>query len=98
MSFVTKGRLSVNRFAKVPALGKVNLPPILRDDSSSAGDVSSLRGSVNEGVDLTEGCLVTKTIRYSHQLAHWVNTARKQSGNPEAVVRRTSMLALSCIR
>jgi len=95
MSFVTKDqRISVNRFAKVPALGRFDLPAILRDDSSSVGDVSSLRGSVNQGVDLSEGCLVTKSIRCSHQLAHFVNTARQRSGNPDAVVRRTSMCAV----
>ena len=99
MSFVTPDqRIAVKRFAKVPALDKFNLPEILRDDSSSVRDVSSLRGPVNQGVDLTEGCLVTKTVRLSHQLAHWVNTTRERSGNPDAVVRQACMCAHSCIR
>ncbi len=101
MSFVTKDqRVSVNRFAKVPALEKFNLPAILRDDSSSVRDASPLEGPVpvNQQMDLTEGCLVTKTVRLSHQLAHWVNTTRERSGNPDAVVRQACMCAHSCIR
>ncbi len=99
MSFVTPGRrISVKPFAKVPALETFNLPAILRGDGSSVRDVSSLRGSVNEGVDLNEGCLVTKTIRLSHQLVHWVNAVRKPNGDRDAVVRRACMCAHTSIR
>jgi len=37
-------------------------------------------GSVN----LEEGCLITKSVKYAHQLAHMVNAVR--SGDPQPIV------------
>ncbi len=81
MSFLTKDRhITVRPFAKVPALG--DLPEIrhaLRTVVSS-----SSRHRADGSVDLAEGCLLTKTVKYTHQLAHWVNAIR--SGDPKEVV------------
>jgi hypothetical protein len=83
MSLVTKkGRVSVKPTAKVPPLG--GLPGIVRA-SATTSVVSSRRG-IEEGVDLSEGCLVTKSIKYTHQLAHWISAVRE--GDPTGVVSR----------
>jgi len=60
-----------------------NLPPLLNNPGiqRSPGAVSSVCG----GVDLSEGCLITKTVRYTHQLIHWVNAVRNRS--PRSVER-----------
>ena|SRR5271170_5047741 len=73
MSLLTpSGQISVKPFANVPALG--DLPAIRRARGSVSG-VSSRRG-IDGGVDLAEGCMITKSIKYTHQLAHWVNAIR----------------------
>ena len=65
-------RISVKPFATVPAL--LDLPEIGRErDIMSLSHVSSRHGSVRHGVDLEEGCLITKSVKYTHQLAHWVD-------------------------
>ncbi|KAF5373473.1 hypothetical protein D9615_009468 [Tricholomella constricta] len=53
----------------VPAL--LDLPVIQRTPAS-VSNISSSPG-LDGGVDLSEGCLITKAIKYTHQLAHWVN-------------------------
>jgi hypothetical protein len=75
-------RLTVKQFAAVPGL--LNLPAIQRAPASVSNE-PSFRG-VDGGVDLSEGCLVTKSIKYTHQLAHWVNAVR--NGDPSEVVGR----------
>jgi len=76
-------RISVKPFAKVPAL--LDLPAIQRAPAS-VSNVSSSRGSTG-GVDLAqEGCLITKAIKYTHQLAHWVNAVRNESGDCHLIV------------
>lgn len=82
MSLVKKdGRISVKQFAVVPPL--LDLPAIQRDPASAS--VSSFQGPEG-GVDLAEGCIVTKFVRYTHQLAHMVNAVR--SGDSGDVVSR----------
>jgi hypothetical protein len=84
MSLVTnEHRITVKKFAAVPAL--LDLPEIQRLPGS-VSRASSWRGE-GDGVDLAEGCLLTKTVKYTHQLAHWVNAVR--DGDPTEVVRRT---------
>ncbi len=34
--------------------------------------------SRRRGVDLAEGCFLTKSVKYTHQLAHWVNAVRDE--------------------
>jgi hypothetical protein len=81
MSLVTpEGRFTVKKFAAVPSL--LDQPAIQRP-SPTVSNVSSLRGP-DGGVDLAEGCLVTKTVKYTHQLAHWVNAVR--NGDPTEIV------------
>jgi hypothetical protein len=75
-----QGRISVKPFASVPSLA--NLPPIQRPQAS-VSNVSSRRG-VEDGVDLSEGCFATKTLKYTHQLSHWVNAVRNEGPEPIA--------------
>ena len=83
MSLLMKdGRISSKPFAAVPAL--LNVPAIIRS-GSSVSNVSSFRG-IGGGADLAEGCFVTKSIRYSHQLAHMLGAVRKR--DPKPVVSR----------
>ncbi|KAK2464686.1 hypothetical protein APHAL10511_003262 [Amanita phalloides] len=82
MSLLTKkDRISVKPFARIPAL--LDLPPIQRA-SASVSNVSSFR-ETGGGVDLSEGCLLTKSVKYTHQLAHWVNAVRDKSADPSSI-------------
>ncbi len=81
MSFLTKrGHITVKAFSRVPALAEL---PEIQPALDSASDVSS-RYRTKGGVDPAEGCFITKTIKYTHQLAYWVNTIR--SGDSKDVV------------
>jgi hypothetical protein len=81
MSLVTgQHRITVKKFAAVPAL--LDLDEIQRQPAS-VSQVSSFRGA-NDGVDLAEGCMLTKSVKYTHQLTHWVNAVR--GGDPSEVV------------
>jgi hypothetical protein len=75
-------RISVKPFARVPAL--LDLPAIQRTPAS-VSNVSSSRESTG-GVDLAEGCLITKAIKYTHQLVHWVNAVRNESEDCHLIV------------
>lgn len=81
MSLLTKTqRISVPQFASVPLLQ--DLPTIQRAPAS----VSNV--STREGVDVfdlaEEGCMVTKCVKYTHQLAYWIDAVDK--GDPSVVV------------
>ncbi|KAF9512295.1 hypothetical protein BS47DRAFT_1372848 [Hydnum rufescens UP504] len=65
----TGGHLPVKPFAAVPALG--GLPEIPRP-LATVSNLSPVRGP-SWGVDLAEGCFLTKSVKYTHQLAHWVS-------------------------
>ena len=70
MSLITaEYHLSVKPFAAVPAL--LNLPEIICGPAtvSNVSCFSSMRSS---SVNLMEGCLTTKSVKYAHQLAHIV--------------------------
>jgi len=71
------------------SLTSINLSAILRGTPSHSQAGSSVRSrrGIQGGVDLAEGCLVTKTIRYTHQLAYWVNAVRQDVSVRDAVVR-----------
>ena len=65
MSLLTKsGHISVKPFAKVPALGDL---PEIQPAEGSVSNVSARRGT-DGGVDLAEGCIITKSVKYTHQL------------------------------
>ena len=65
MSLVTgQGRITVKKFAAVPAL--LDLDEIQRQPAS-VSQVSSFQGA-NDNVDLAEGCMLTKSVKYTHQL------------------------------
>jgi hypothetical protein len=90
MSLITtKNRLTVKTFAFVPSLDDFDLPAIKRAPRSvsSASSRSANRG-IGAGVPIKEGCMVTKTAKYTHQLAYFVNPVRK--GDPGPVVSRNS--------
>jgi hypothetical protein len=75
MSMLTPdGRITVRPFSSVPALGEL---PELRQRPGPLRN-----NSLRHGVDLAKGRIVTKSIRYTHQLAHWVNAVRQ--GGPDA--------------
>lgn len=81
MSLLTQsGHISVKPFAKVPALGDL---PEIQPAEGSVSNVSP-RPGINGGVDLAEGCIITRSIKYTHQLAHWVNAVR--NGDPTEIV------------
>ena len=81
MSLVTaQGRITVKKFAAAPAL--LELDEIPRQPAS-VSQVSSFRGT-NDGVDLAEGCMLTKSVKYTHQLVHWVNAVLDE--DPSGVV------------
>src|SRR5258707_2117088 len=87
-----RGHITAKPFAKVPALGDL---PEIQPARATVSGVSS-RCGVEDGVDLAEGCIVTKTIKDTHQLVHWVNAVR--SGDPKDVVSevptRSDLLSL----
>ena len=89
-----RGHITAKPFAKVPALG--DLPEIQPARATVSGVSSRCGVEGDPGVDLAEGCIVTKTIKYTHQLVHWVNAVR--SGDPKDVVSevptRSDLLSL----
>jgi hypothetical protein len=89
MSRVTDNRISVKQFAPVPPLS--GLPAITRASTSTSA--SSYRGP---GIELNEGCMVTKLVSYTNQLAHFINAVRR--GDPDEVVSRLSASKLSTDR
>ncbi|KAF8801382.1 hypothetical protein BYT27DRAFT_7115088, partial [Phlegmacium glaucopus] len=74
-----ENRLLVKPFAAVPAL--LDLPEIQRQPAS-VSNVSSRLSSMRGSVDLEEGCLITKVVKYVHQLAHMVNAVRSGDLQP----------------
>jgi hypothetical protein len=83
MSLLTReGRITFKTFALVTTLA--NLPEI-QQQPGTVSNISSLQGADNR-IDLAEGCILTKSVKYTHQLAHWVNAVH--SGDPKEVVSR----------
>ena len=80
-----EGHLSVKPCAFVPAV--LNLPEIKRAPRSvsNVSLPSSHRGP-GGGVDLTEGCMLTKSVKYTHQLSHFISAIHK--GDPQPAVSR----------
>jgi hypothetical protein len=85
MSMLTReGRITVRAFAfaAVPALADL---PEIEQEPGSVSNLSSLRGAACR-VDLAEGCILTKSVKYTHQPIYWVNAVC--SGDPGEVVSR----------
>ncbi|KAF5373278.1 hypothetical protein D9615_007399 [Tricholomella constricta] len=83
MSLLTEeGHLSVKPYAFVPAV--LNLPEIKRAQGSvsNVSSRSSHRGP-GGGVDLTEGCMLTKSVKYTHQLSQFISAIHR--GDPQPV-------------
>jgi len=80
MIITPENRLTVKNFASVPSV--LGLPAIVREPGSVSSS-SSCR-AVGGVIDIDEGCMLTKSVMYTHQLAHWVNAVR--SGDSSAVV------------
>jgi hypothetical protein len=86
MATLTEGsqeRVSAPNPASVPALPVFDIIPLERGSSTS--------GSHRRMVDLAEGCLVTKTVHYTNQLAHMVNAVRISDDRAQEVVSILSM-------
>jgi hypothetical protein len=87
MSIITKeGRLSAEPPEDVPAL--LDLPeirhlPETQHTPASASNVLSSRGlrADSSGVNLAEGCFVTKSCKYTHQLTRWIVATRKEDSS-----------------
>jgi hypothetical protein len=77
----------VKRFARLPALPLINLPAAECVPFTYKVPSSPIRGK-GAGVDLQEGCFITKSIKYTHQLAHWTNPFRNQKRDREIAVRK----------
>jgi len=88
--FTREGRITLKTFASVPTLADL---PEIKQQLGSVSDVSSLRGADNYGIDLAEGCVLTKSVKYTHQLVHWVHPVH--SGDPREVVSRKLIGAYS---
>ena len=70
MSLLThEPRITVKAFPSVPSLADL---PEIQQEHGSISDVSSLQGSIG-GLDLAEGCFLTKSLKYTHSLVHWIN-------------------------
>jgi hypothetical protein len=85
MSLLThEGRLTVKAFASVPALADL---PEIQQQPGSVSNVSSLPAPSTTRINLAEGCILTKSVKYTHQLTHWVNGVH--SGDSSEVVSRS---------
>jgi hypothetical protein len=83
MSLLThKGRITVKPLAQVASLGNLaeiqQAPVIVTNVSSQSG--------TDVNIDLAEGCILTKSVKYKHQLIHWVNAIH--GGDSTEVVSR----------
>jgi hypothetical protein len=67
-------RIDVKRFPRIPKL--LEIPPIERPGSHVP---------TSGGITLSEGCLITKGVNYTHYLTRWVNATR---GEAAVVVRK----------
>jgi hypothetical protein len=89
MSLITKqDRISVRQFAPVPAL--VGLPEITRS-AQPLSTSTSLQGPECElevDLELEEGCMVTKLVKYTHRVVYFIKNTSK--GDPVEVVSRLS--------
>jgi len=86
MSLLKDNKISVKQFASVPPLS--GLPAIMRTPTSaSASSCPEL------GVDLNEGCMVTKLISYTNQLAHFINAVRRgDSDEAENIIEELAII------
>ena len=85
MSLITKDyHISVQQFAKVPPLLNLSEIPHLPGSVSSA---SSLQHCENGGfgTDLAEGCMVTKSIKYTHRCMHFIQAAHSDGGEKSSL-------------
>ena len=87
-----EGRFTVGPFARVPAM--LDLPEIPPRPSNTVPNTTPSQDAASRhSVDLTEGCMLTKSIRYTHQLAHWVNAVRGQGRDPSEVVGHKKLIS-----
>lgn len=85
MSLLTEeGHLSVKPCSFVPAI--LDLEIIRAPCSVSNVSLRSSYRGPGGGVDITEGCMLPKSVKYTHQLSHFITAVRK--GDPQPVVSR----------
>ena len=78
LSLTAEGRISTKPFAKGPAIPDLGLDAIVRAPGS-VSNLSAYSGLGDEAINFTEGCFITKTIKYTHQLIHWFNAVRNSN-------------------
>ena len=86
MSLLThEDHITVKEFASVPSLADL---PEIQQEAGSNSNLSSLQEQQDTGasLDLAEGCFLTKSVKYTHQLVYWINAVH--SGDPREVVSR----------
>jgi hypothetical protein len=72
MSMLTKSeRITVERFARVPQM--LDPSPIERQPPSMS-DVSSVQGKS----DFSESCLLTRSLKHTHEPIYWVDAAEDE--------------------
>ena len=89
--FTRNSRLTVKPFAAVPKILELGLEAIVWPTSTISSRLSN--HGEEHSVPRIEGCLITKTVKYTHQLTHWINTIK--SGDPVEVLRMISMPSCS---
>src|SRR6202042_2939583 len=70
----------VKPFTSVPAV--LNLPAIQQVQTSVSNPLSCEEDFGY--IDLEEGCLVTKCVKYTHKLVYWIDAV--ESGDPSIIV------------
>ncbi|CAA7269271.1 unnamed protein product [Cyclocybe aegerita] len=82
--FNSRNCLSVAPFSNLPAI--YTLPAISRASASVAGSIfASVKSATYDVISRDERCLITKSISYTHERAHWVNAARSDADRKEEV-------------
>jgi hypothetical protein len=75
----SRGRITVKEFASAPAIGNLR-------EIQQAPDADHHVSPYRRGVHLHEGCFLTKSFMYTHQLAHWVNAVRHEDPHARDIV------------
>ena len=71
-----KGFITTNNFAAFPSMSTLNLETLEINDGStpkaSAASRFALAGT-QDILPIVEGCFITKTVKYTHELVNWIN-------------------------
>ncbi|KAF8957602.1 hypothetical protein BDZ97DRAFT_1924481 [Flammula alnicola] len=77
--FNRRKHLSVGPFSDMPAIA--GLPAIARPSASVTASVSgSVKSATFDVINRDERCLITKSLLYTHERAHWISAVRSDAG------------------